>query len=220
MENKEDVAKTLDRHLSCRTRYVFIRHKNLRQLSTNIFICGLVLADFIESFFAIPLPTIAPLNCRWIFGYFGCVIEAIVTYFGGCSNMYMLCLISIDKLPFKWSVKRYGNGNEQQEQTKTMILLIHKIENVGVSCSIKWEGLSLSITSCNIVILIFVYLIPVTIMITTNFNSYFVILKCRCRASINLNESHTLRQYLIERRITFTVILIIGRDVTIPFGDP
>ncbi|CAM4760888.1 unnamed protein product [Rotaria magnacalcarata] len=49
-------------------------------------------------------------------------------------------------------------------------------------------------------------------MITTNFNSYFVILKCRCRASINLNESHTLRQYLIERRITFTVILIIGRD--------
>ncbi|CAF3444577.1 unnamed protein product [Rotaria socialis] len=87
------------------------------------------------------------------------------------------------------------------------------MSGVGASCSIKWEGLSLSITRYNIVILIFVYLIPVTIMITINLNSYFVILKRRRRASINLNAPHTLRQYLIERRITFTVILIIGNKI-------
>ncbi|CAF4668062.1 unnamed protein product [Rotaria socialis] len=92
------------------------------------------------------------------------------------------------------------------------------MSGVGASCSIKWEGLSLSITRYNIVILIFVYLIPVTIMITINLNSYFVILKRRRRASINLNAPHTLRQYLIERRITFTVILIIAAAFVRAFG--
>jgi len=29
--------------------------------------------------------------------YVGCVFQAIIAYFAGCSNMYMLCLISIDR---------------------------------------------------------------------------------------------------------------------------
>jgi hypothetical protein len=94
----------------------FIRYKKLRQSSTNLFIAGLVLADFIGACFEIPLPTIALIKCRfeffvsneiirdffyyyfrWIFTYVGCVVESIIAYFAGCSNMYMLCLISIDR---------------------------------------------------------------------------------------------------------------------------
>ena len=94
--------------------FVFIRYKKLRQSSTNIFIGGLLLADFIGACFEIPLPAIALLSCRyarellwsgreslslsrWIFTYVGCVFESVVAYFAGCSNMYMLCLISIDR---------------------------------------------------------------------------------------------------------------------------
>jgi hypothetical protein len=44
--------------------YMFIRYKKLRQSSTNLLIGGLILADFIEACFAIPLPTIALLGCR------------------------------------------------------------------------------------------------------------------------------------------------------------
>jgi hypothetical protein len=43
---------------------VFLRHKQLRQTSTNIFIAGLLLADFIGACFEIPLPAIALLSCR------------------------------------------------------------------------------------------------------------------------------------------------------------
>ena len=45
--------------------YVFIRNKKLRQSSTNIFIGGLILADFIGAGFEIPLPAIALLGCRF-----------------------------------------------------------------------------------------------------------------------------------------------------------
>jgi hypothetical protein len=44
--------------------YVFLRYKKLRQSSTNLFIGGLILADFIGACFEIPLPAIALLGCR------------------------------------------------------------------------------------------------------------------------------------------------------------
>lgn len=96
--------------------WVLIRNKKLRSSSTNVLIAGLIGADFIGAFFEIPLPAFSLIYCRWdsssdprtaekhvrnsprwIFAYAGCVFEAIVSYFAGCSNMYMLCLISIDR---------------------------------------------------------------------------------------------------------------------------
>jgi hypothetical protein len=47
--------------------YIFIRNKKLRQSSTNLFIAGLIFADFIGAFFEIPLPAIALLKCRFEF---------------------------------------------------------------------------------------------------------------------------------------------------------
>lgn len=46
--------------------YLFIRYKQLRQSSTNIFIGGLILADFIGACFEIPLPAISLINCRFV----------------------------------------------------------------------------------------------------------------------------------------------------------
>ena len=44
--------------------YIFIRYKKIRQTSTNIFIGGLILVDFIGGCFEIPLPAIALISCR------------------------------------------------------------------------------------------------------------------------------------------------------------
>ncbi|CAF1016626.1 unnamed protein product [Adineta steineri] len=77
--------------------YIFIRYKKLRQSSTNIFIGSLILTDFIGACFEIPMPAIALIKCRWVFGYAGCVFEAVIAYFSGCSNMYILCLLSLDR---------------------------------------------------------------------------------------------------------------------------
>ena len=44
--------------------YIFIRHKKLRQTSTNLLIGGLLLADFLAACFEIPLPAVALLSCR------------------------------------------------------------------------------------------------------------------------------------------------------------
>jgi hypothetical protein len=49
--------------------YTLIRNKQLRQSSTNIFIGGLILADFIGACFEIPLPAIALLSCRLEFEF-------------------------------------------------------------------------------------------------------------------------------------------------------
>ncbi|CAF2550806.1 unnamed protein product [Rotaria sp. Silwood2] len=86
------IGTSLNGYVLC----LFIRYKNLRQSSTNIFICGLVLADFCGALFEIPLPAIALVGCRWIFSYVGCIVEAIIAYFASCSNIYMLCLISLE----------------------------------------------------------------------------------------------------------------------------
>lgn len=44
--------------------YIFVRYKKLRQSSTNIFIGGLVLADFIGGCFEIPMPAVSLISCR------------------------------------------------------------------------------------------------------------------------------------------------------------
>ncbi|CAF0999718.1 unnamed protein product [Rotaria sordida] len=205
--------------------YMFIRHKNLRQSSTNIFICGLILANFIEACFDIPLPTIALIGCRWIFTYVGCVIDAIIAYFAGCSNMYMLCFISIDR----YLVVTRSLSTSVITVKRAYIIIIcgyllalfwtllpvigwssYDYEGVGASCSIKWEERSLNVISYNITIFIFVYLIPVIIIIITNISTYKVVHEHRRRTSINLDEFRCQRQYLIERRVTFTIILIIS----------
>ncbi|CAF1548176.1 unnamed protein product [Rotaria sp. Silwood1] len=205
--------------------YVFIRYKNLRQSSTNIFICGLVLVDFFGALFEIPLPTIALIGCRWIFSYVGCVFEAIVAYFAGCSNMYMLCLISIDR--YFVVTRLFSTSFIKIKYAYIIILCIYLLalfwtllpligwssydyEGVGASCSIKWEDRSLNVVSYNITIFLFVFLIPVIIIIITNIRVFHVIRERRRRISINLDESHTQRQYLIECRMTYTVIFIIS----------
>ena len=45
--------------------FIFIRYKKLRQSSTNLFIAGLILADFLGACFEIPLPAIALMKCRF-----------------------------------------------------------------------------------------------------------------------------------------------------------
>jgi hypothetical protein len=44
--------------------FILIRNKQLRQSSTNIFIGGLLLADFIGACFEIPLPAFSLIYCR------------------------------------------------------------------------------------------------------------------------------------------------------------
>ena len=44
--------------------FLFIRHKKLRQTSTNIFIGGLLLADFFGALIPTPITAISMLHCR------------------------------------------------------------------------------------------------------------------------------------------------------------
>ncbi|UJR32062.1 hypothetical protein I4U23_019530 [Adineta vaga] len=205
--------------------YIFIRYKTIRQSSTNIFIGGLILADFIGGCFEIPLPAIALIGCRWIFAYTGCVFEAMIAYFAGCSNMYMLCLLSIDRY---FVVSRpFTTVTITIKQSYiciccayllallwTLMPLIgwskYDYEGTGASCSIKWEEQSLNIISYNITILLFVYLIPVIIIITTNIKVFKKINQRRQSTGINFNVIHIQRRLLIERHVSRTVIYIIG----------
>ncbi|CAF3357302.1 unnamed protein product, partial [Rotaria sp. Silwood2] len=205
--------------------YTFIRYKNLRQSSTNIFIFGLILTDFCGALCVTPLPAVALVECRWIFTYVSCVISAIIAYFTGCSNIYVLCLISIDRyiVLTRMSTTPVISVKHAYISILCVYLLAlfwsllpiigwsnYDYEGVGASCSVKWEERSLNVTSYNITIFIFVYLIPVIIIIIMNLKSFRVIREQRHRSRINFNESHCQRQYLIECRVTYTIIFIIG----------
>ena len=94
---------------------MLIRDKKLRKSPTNILIGGLILADFVGAFLGTPLTAFSMMTCRlvfhlfclsamafhfshrWLFRHAGCTMQAIITFFSGCSNMYILCLISIDR---------------------------------------------------------------------------------------------------------------------------
>ncbi|CAF1239556.1 unnamed protein product [Adineta steineri] len=191
--------------------YIFIRYKKLRQSSTNIFIGSLILTDFIGACFEIPMPAIALIKCRWIFGYVGCVFEAVIAYFSGCSNMYILCLLSMDR--YFVVTRSFTATTITIKQTYTSILCAYifalfwtlmpiigwssyDFEGTGASCSIKWEERSFNVLSYNMTILIFVYLIPVH--------------EHRRSTNINFSASFIRRQLAIEHRVTYTVIFIIG----------
>ncbi|CAF4864337.1 unnamed protein product [Rotaria sp. Silwood1] len=205
--------------------YTLIRNNILRQLSTNILIGGLLLGDFIGAFFEIPFPALSLIYCRWIFTYIGCVFEAIITYFVGCSNMYMLCLISIDRYSIMTRSFQEPSGIIQRTYTSigcvyilslfwTIMPLLgwssYDYEGVGVSCSIKWTERTFNVISYNITVLIFVYFIPVMIILITNIKIYLLIRNRRRWFTTKLNQSSVRRRLLIERRVLHTISLVIG----------
>ncbi|CAF4840332.1 unnamed protein product [Rotaria sp. Silwood1] len=84
-------------------------------------------------------------------------------------------------------------------------------QGVKASCSIKSKKKrSLNVISYTITIFIFVYLIQIIIIIVTNVRNFHLVRKHRLLTTIRLNESHSQRQYLLEYRITYTIIFIIG----------
>ncbi|CAF1546236.1 unnamed protein product [Adineta ricciae] len=205
--------------------YILVRNKKLRQSSTNILIGGLLLADLIGTYFEIPLPTFSLLSCRWIFTYTGCVFEAMIVYFAGCSNIYMLCLISIDR--YRKIIRPFSAQKANIKQTYLTIAVAYLLslfwtvmpllgwsdydyEGIRISCSIKWTGRSFNIISYNITIFIFVYLVPITIIIVTNTKIYLSIRNRWQRSMLNLNCNRVKHQHKIERHILNTIILIIG----------
>ncbi|CAF0741489.1 unnamed protein product [Adineta steineri] len=205
--------------------YTLIRNKKLRQSSTNIFIGGLLLADFIGSCFELPLPAFSLIFCRWIFTYTGCVYEAIITYFTGCSNMYILCLMSIDRhnIIIHSFSKRIKNIKRPYVLICCAYLLAlfwalmplfgwstYDYEGLGMSCSIQWAGRSFNVISYNITIFIFVYFIPMIIIFITNIKVYTSIRnRWRCNTT-NRNSSRVRLQHQIERRVALTISFIIG----------
>ncbi|CAF4353988.1 unnamed protein product [Rotaria sp. Silwood2] len=199
--------------------YTLIRNSKLRQLSTNILIGGLLLSDFIGACFEIPFPALSLIHCRWIFTYTGCVFEAIISYFVGCSNMYILCLISIDR--YSIMTRPFQPPSNIIQRTYISIGCIYILslfwtimpllgwssydyEGLGLSCSIQWTERSLNVISYNITVLIFIYFIPVMIILITNIRNH------RRSFTLKVNQSFVQRRLLIERRVLHTISLVIG----------
>ncbi|CAF3512718.1 unnamed protein product, partial [Rotaria sp. Silwood2] len=170
--------------------YTFIRYKNLRQSSTNIFIFGLILTDFCGALCVTPLPAVALVECRCFIldGYL--LIYTVLTRMSttpviSVKHAY-ISILCVYLLALFWSLLPIIGWSN------------YDYEGVGASCSVKWEERSLNVTSYNITIFIFVYLIPVIIIIIMNLKSFRVIRERRHRSRINFNESYCQRQYLIE----------------------
>ncbi|CAF3468257.1 unnamed protein product [Rotaria socialis] len=205
--------------------FTLARNRRLRRLSTNILIGGLLFADFIGSCLEVPLPALSLIRCRWIFNKITCTFEGFISYFIGCSNIYILCLISIDRYnivtrPVNQSMKMnyraylsIGCAYMLSLFWTSMPLFgwsFYDYEGIGVSCSIKWTERSVNVISYNISILIFVYFAPVIIILVANLKIYQLIRIRRQPNTANLHQSFIRRRHAIERRILTTLTLVIG----------
>ncbi|XP_045211419.2 visual pigment-like receptor peropsin [Mercenaria mercenaria] len=77
---------------------LFTFYKSKQLLSpTNVFILGLAIGDFSMVIFGNPLAFTSALNGGWFAGDFMCTWEGFIVYFIGCSQVYLMMAIAVDR---------------------------------------------------------------------------------------------------------------------------
>jgi hypothetical protein len=77
--------------------YSFIRYKDLRTSSLNIFIMFITIIGFFASFSILPLTGISSIYYYWLFYRIGCKFEAIMAFLYACSTSYLLYAVSLTR---------------------------------------------------------------------------------------------------------------------------
>ena len=154
--------------------YVFFRTKSL-WTTNNIFIAGLLLSDWSQSVFGIPLVVASSVAREWLFGHGLCVYYGFITTFLGLTQITILSAISLDK--YFVIVRRIQNAMLEKKKAVVIICLCYlyaflwalapvlgwssyQLEAVNISCSIPWQSRVAGDVSYCLSLTVFVWILP------------------------------------------------------------
>lgn len=169
----------------------FIKDKALLKPINFMFLSFCVLS-LIATILEVPMVAVSCFQCKFTYGKIGCEIEAFIMFFCGCSSVYLLMAISIERL-----LVIYKPLLAQQINVKKSALSVglccflgllwaafpfmgwsyYSLEGVNISCATEWRDQSWNVVSYNIAIFVFVFFIPFCILLFTTFKFIFMVIK-------------------------------------------
>lgn len=189
----------------------FMLIKSLREAPQNTFVIALCMLNLAGTLFEVPPILTSNFACRWIWAYQSCVFTAFMMYWIGCSSIYLLVALSIERLYIIYEPLsvRYVNRSLYVKAVVACLLFglvwpllplfgwsHYSFEGYDTSCSVEWSERSMNVMSYNITILIFVFVIPLFILVYTNVKLIYAV-------SIDL-----INLLLLNNRINFYFVQV------------
>lgn len=200
----------------------FLSSKQLRQ-PINTFVIFITILNLIGSILEFPFVIGANFSCRWIFHHFGCVASAYTMYFVGCTSIYLMAAISIERFYTIYNPMSMKKITYKNSILAVQICLIfgalwptmplvgwshYSLEGGLTSCSVTWHEDSTNVMSYNAAIFLFVYCLPVTTIVGTNIK-LLLILKRMPQINKNEQDPKIKKRLEMERRVTYVMIFYI-----------
>nr|QVK45899.1 G protein-coupled receptor [Proales similis] len=201
----------------------FINYKEL-QTSLNAFIIALTSFNLIGTVFELPFIIISNLRCRWAFSHFFCVASAYLMYFVGCTSIYLMAAIALQRFYIIYKPMEIRSVNFRN----TMIVIAgcclnglfwstmpligwshYSIEGAGTSCSVEWNERSLNVTSYNTSIFMFVFLIPLGAILYSSLR-LMLIVKQLPQMIKTTNNAQAKKRLSNERKLTVIILFFIA----------
>ncbi|CAF0893793.1 unnamed protein product [Brachionus calyciflorus] len=197
--------------------YLFRRFRN----SLNIYILSLTCFNLIGTFVELPITIVSNFKCRWILKDLGCVISGFLMYFIGCTSIYIMALISLERYFMIYnSLKTKLNSNQVLFSILICVILgfiwaflplvgwsHYSLEGALTSCSVEWNERNFNVLSYNVTIFITVFFIPILIIVITNFK-LIKLIKDLKRVYKKFDFVYLKKKFNAERKATFSMILI------------
>ncbi|CAF1051697.1 unnamed protein product [Brachionus calyciflorus] len=208
--------------LFCNIILLYIIYKfNRFRTSLNIYILSLICLNLIGTLIELPITILSNFNCQWIFSQLGCVISGFLMYFIGCTSIYIMALISLERYFMIYnSLKTKLNSNQVLFSILICVILgfiwaflplvgwsHYSLEGALTSCSVEWNERNFNVLSYNVTIFITVFFIPILIIIITNFKLIKLIKDFR-NVYKKFNFVYMRKKFNAERKATFSMILI------------
>lgn len=168
----------------------FMKNKSLRSAPQNTFVIALCTLNLVGTLSELPPTMTSSFSCRWLWGYQGCILSGFVMYWIGCSSIYLLVALSIERfyIIYEPLTVRYLNRAFYVKSVVACLLLgliwpllpvfgwsHYSFEGFGTSCSVEWSERSMNVISYNITILICVFFIPLLILVYTNVKLIYIV---------------------------------------------
>ncbi|GFN78316.1 melanopsin [Plakobranchus ocellatus] len=198
---------------------VFCKYRDLRS-PTNTFILSLCTCDFFMSAIGSPIPAYHSFRQTYIRSKLVCDIDAFAVYFLGCTSLYLLAAISVDR--YLVIVKPISDFVVTQRAANLAVAVcvtwgflwalfpllgwneyIH--EGIGVACSITWHKQDVKNKSYIICVFLFCFIFPFCVML-------FCYLKIARTVKQIFNETgvtSSRKHALIENKLLQTIIIMI-----------
>nr|QVK45898.1 G protein-coupled receptor [Proales similis] len=203
---------------------LFLRFKSLRS-SRNHMTIAIVTVNFIGTFAQLPFVIVSALNCEWGFGFEECAAIGFLMYFIGCTSIYLIVGISIERvyiISYPVMTRKLDPKVIKSFIITSVLLGLfwpslpllgwshYSYEGINISCSIEWNEPTLNVISYNMTILLAVFLMPLLVILIINLRLIFLLKRLTGLAANMLVGSQMKKRLTNERELTVRTIILVG----------